>query len=330
MQYLQNKGHQHHIWLQQKSWISHSDCQDAMDKHLTQYMLIPWSKKWKMLQYDWKFQNRNVRTFGFVNHDTSGQNHGPVWILQSFLLSGICKVVFWQDLWERQFEKILLKHGWEKIPNWECLFVHREKDYSYLFLSGWHQIGWKETKYWSDVESTKQRSWFGRTNIFLWSCILGVHSKTMWNKQRYCGDLQSHVRIPNFRGRNWKTSILREFTYFFMVLWYGRSCEEMCGAILWVIKQDDSTTLQSIYSMHRWSPLQRGRNEICRRIAKYMLSNCSEMLILGKKWTTWYSMVSKEARTGHNKMDQSLWQTSESVDILHSSHMWIQTALLCV
>ena len=35
-------------------------------------------------------------------------------------------------LWERQFEKILLKHGWEKIPNWECLFVHREKG---LFLT---------------------------------------------------------------------------------------------------------------------------------------------------------------------------------------------------
>ena len=25
-----------------------------------------------------------------------------------------------------------MKHGWEKIPNWECLFVHREKR---LFLS---------------------------------------------------------------------------------------------------------------------------------------------------------------------------------------------------
>ena len=35
-------------------------------------------------------------------------------------------------LWEKQFEKILLKHGWEKIPSWECLFVHREKG---LFLS---------------------------------------------------------------------------------------------------------------------------------------------------------------------------------------------------
>ena len=35
-------------------------------------------------------------------------------------------------LWRRQFEKILLNHGWEKVPNWECLFVHREKR---LFLS---------------------------------------------------------------------------------------------------------------------------------------------------------------------------------------------------
>ena len=30
-------------------------------------------------------------------------------------------------LWERQFKKILLKYGWEKVPNWECLHVHREK-----------------------------------------------------------------------------------------------------------------------------------------------------------------------------------------------------------
>ena len=30
-------------------------------------------------------------------------------------------------LWEMQFAKILLKHAWEKVPNCECLFVHREK-----------------------------------------------------------------------------------------------------------------------------------------------------------------------------------------------------------
>ena len=44
--------------------------------------------------------------------------------LNGHLLAGV--------LWEKQFEKILLKHGWEKIPNWECLFVHLEKG---LFLS---------------------------------------------------------------------------------------------------------------------------------------------------------------------------------------------------
>ena len=30
-------------------------------------------------------------------------------------------------LWRRQFEKILLQHGWEKVSNWGCLFVHRQK-----------------------------------------------------------------------------------------------------------------------------------------------------------------------------------------------------------
>ena len=37
-------------------------------------------------------------------------------------------------LWERQFEKILLKHGWKKIPNWECLFVHREQGFFFSVL----------------------------------------------------------------------------------------------------------------------------------------------------------------------------------------------------
>ena len=40
--------------------------------------------------------------------------------------------VQWPRLWGRPFQKILLKYGWEKVSNWECLFVHREKG---LFLS---------------------------------------------------------------------------------------------------------------------------------------------------------------------------------------------------
>ena len=35
-------------------------------------------------------------------------------------------------LCERQLVKVLLKHGWEKVPNWEYFFVNREKG---LFFS---------------------------------------------------------------------------------------------------------------------------------------------------------------------------------------------------
>ena len=44
-----------------------------------------------------KIPNRNVQTFGFVYHDTNGQNHGPVRKTQSFLFGEICTVILWQD-----------------------------------------------------------------------------------------------------------------------------------------------------------------------------------------------------------------------------------------
>ena len=60
-------------------------------------------------------------------------------------------------LWERQYEKVLLEHGWEKVPNWECFFVNRETG---LFLSVYVddiKNGWKGTTHGSDVESTCER-----------------------------------------------------------------------------------------------------------------------------------------------------------------------------
>ena len=58
----------------------------------------------------------------------------------------------------------------------------------------------------------------GESNIFLGSCILGLHSTTMRNKQRYCGQLQNHVRIANFSGRKREITIPSKSSYFFMVL----------------------------------------------------------------------------------------------------------------
>ena len=50
-----------------------------------------------------------------------------------FLLNEICMVILWQDCHGKgKVRRSFLKYGWEKVPNWECLFVHREKG---LFLS---------------------------------------------------------------------------------------------------------------------------------------------------------------------------------------------------
>ena len=77
-----------------------------------------------------------------------------------------------------------------------------------------------------------------------------------------------------------------------------------------------------------WRPsLQRRRIEIRGRIVKSMLSNSSEMFFLGTYWKTRYSMASKQTCTIDCEMDQSVWQTIISFDLLHSSHMWIQTIL---
>ena len=49
-------------------------------------------------------------------------------------------------LWEGQFEKIILQRVWEKVSNWECLFVHRQKGVILICVCGGHKIGWKEAK----------------------------------------------------------------------------------------------------------------------------------------------------------------------------------------
>ena len=227
-------------------------------------------------------------------------------------------------LWERQFEKILLRHGWEKDSNWECLFVHREEG---LFLSVYVddiKLAGKKQNLDPMWKVLNKEVDLGEPTSFLDHLYLGC-------TQRQCEvskDIVDNYRTMfesriSFSRSNWKITMLGKSAYLFVVLWYGRLCQEMCGTMLWVSKQDDSTTLQSINSMHRWPPLQRRRIEIRGRIVKSMLSNCSEMLKLGTYWETWHFMVCEQTFTIDYKMDQSLWQTIMSFDLLHSSYVWV-------
>ena len=120
---------------------------------------------------------------------------------------------------ERQFEKVLLKHGWEKIQNWECLFVHCEKG---LFLSVYVDdiklAGKKQNNdpmrkiLMKDVD-------LGEPTSLLDHVYLGCTQREC-QTSKYCRQLQKYVRIQNLCCSCRKTTSLREIgcTYFFMVL----------------------------------------------------------------------------------------------------------------
>ena len=94
-----------------------------------------------------QFPNRNAQTFGFVYHDTKCQNHGPVWKTQSFLLSEICMVTFWQDCYGKcNLRKSYCSTVVKRFAIGNAYSYIVKKGYSYL-CTWMTQIGWKEIKH---------------------------------------------------------------------------------------------------------------------------------------------------------------------------------------
>ena len=158
---------------------------------------------------------------------------------------------------ERQFEKILLKHGWEKVSNWECLFAHREKG---LFLSVY-------------VDDKKLAG--KKQNLDpMWKLL---------NKEVDLGDSTSfldHVYLGCTQRRKWTEKLpfpqnIRISSWSYDMEGHVNKCGERYCELA------NKTTQQ----LHKVStpciddpPIQRRRNEIRGRIVKSMLPNCSEML----------------------------------------------------
>ena len=87
---------------------SYQGFRDVHHKQLMQYLLKPWAK-WKMHNLCSKFQSQNVQVIGDVYQSTTGQNHGPVWKIQSFFSTGFfyrhsCgRIVVWKAIRESSF-----------------------------------------------------------------------------------------------------------------------------------------------------------------------------------------------------------------------------------
>ena len=116
----------------------------------------------------------------------------------------------------------------------------------------------------------------------------------------------------------------------FLVLWHGRSREEMCGKTLRTCKENDSTMKQKSQH-HAWMSINLKKKEwVSRRNFCSLLTNCSEMSVFSSCWETWHFVVCEQVCACFHKMDKILWQTLGSFDLLHSSHKWISAMWSCV
>ena len=182
-------------------------------------------------------------------------------------------------LLERHFEKLLLKHGWEKIPNWECLFVLREKG---LFLS----------VYVDDIKLTgKKQSLDPMWKVLNKEVDLGEPTSSLDHvylgcTQRQCEmskDMVYNYEFPQEELKSFHT--LRIFVFLHgLMIWLVMQRSLWNVFVSWQTKRLSNSTKYLLHAS--MTTTSKRRNNICWRIATCMLSNCPQMLILGKNWTT--------------------------------------------
>ena len=110
-------------------------------------------------------------------------------------------------LWERQFEKILLQHGWEKVSKWECLFVHREKGlFLFVYVDDIKLAGKKQNidPMWKVLNKEVD---LGEPTSFLDHVYLGCTQRQCEISKDIVDNYRTMFESRIFSGRNRKTSI---------------------------------------------------------------------------------------------------------------------------
>ena len=282
-----------------------------------------------------KFRSQNVQKFGYVYQIRNGQHHGPIWKIQSFLLNEICTVILWQDYYGNgNLRKSYWNMAGRRFPIGNVSLYIEKKD---LFLSvyvdekkkNWlerNRILTQRGKY-----SWKTLIWENPTS-FLDHVYLGCTQRECQISRNIADNYRKYVWIQDFCWSNGKTTSFLDIacTYFFMVLWHGRSCKKVRGNVLRTGKQNDATIFSksqhhALTTTHskkkKWDLLENSL-----KFARRLFWNVYSWHVIGRAW---YFVVCEQTCSCSYKMDSSLWQTPESLDIVHPSHMWRQTILPC-
>ena len=262
-----------------------------------------------------KFPNRNVQTLGFVCQDTNGQNHGPVWKIQSFPL-----------------ERNLYGHPWagleRRFPIGNA-YSYREKG---LFLSvcvdDIKLAGKKQNMnpMWKVLNKEVD---LGEPTSFLDHVYLGCtqrqceiskdivdNYRTMFESRISAGATEKLPCSENLRISSWSDDMEG----------HAKKCvERFCG---WRTKRLNNSTKYQLHALmtiiskkKNWNPWEN-----CQKYALRLSWNAFSWHVLDDP--IFFGQWIKTCTIDH-KMDQGLWQTIISFDLLYLSYMWIQTVLSC-
>ena len=188
-----------------------------------------------------------------------------------------------------------------KVLNWECLFVHFEKG---LFLSVYVDDIKLAGTMWKLLNKEVDE---GEPTSFLDHVYLGCtqrqcetskdivdNYRTMFESRISAGATEKLQSSENLRISSWSYDMEG----------HAKKCvERYCDLA-------NKTTQQQLYMVS--TPCiddHHFKEEELKSVgglSKFLLSNCSEMLILGTYWKTRYSMVNEQTCTIDHKMDQSL------------------------
>ena len=119
-----------------------------------------------------------------------------------------------------------MQHGWEKIPNWECLFVHREKG---LFLSVYVddiKLAGKKQNLDPMWKVLNKEVDLGEPTSFLDHVYFGCTHRKCEISRDIVDNYRTMFESRISAGEADKLPFPQKYSYFFMVFCHAKKCVE--------------------------------------------------------------------------------------------------------
>ena len=243
-----------------------------------------------------KFQSQNAQTFGYVYQSTNGQNPGPVWMTQSFLLNEICTVILWQDYHGNgNLRKFYWKTDGKKFQIGNACSLTESKDYSCLCT--WTRSKWQDrNKIWIQCGkySWKRVIWESQhhsSTMFIWVAlkvnveaarILWIFTDLFESRIFECshqGFLPGQWKIFQKQKPQW--NLMPKLSLHGPISWLVMQRSVWNDIVSWETRRLNQI-IQSRDTMYWRSSTQRRRNGISWRIVNSLPTIFYNMPFLGR------------------------------------------------